>query len=136
MPRLLVFPPPSPSLSRSVVVVPVLLSLPSAYGIRSPPSGSATTIQYNVNIKLYSVFISCICETSTSCDLVVMCGRGSSGGLSGGLAGREFSAQQLREFQLSDPATRRDLASRGSSGSSIRFGGGSTRGGGGRGGSW
>ncbi|GIL52991.1 hypothetical protein Vafri_8709 [Volvox africanus] len=50
--------------------------------------------------------------------------------------GREFSAQQLREFQLSDPATRRDLASRGSSGSSIRFGGGSSSGGGGRGGSW
>ncbi|GIL83335.1 hypothetical protein Vretimale_11310 [Volvox reticuliferus] len=50
--------------------------------------------------------------------------------------GREFSAQQLREFQLNDPATRRDLAHRGSSGSSIRFGGGSSSGGGGRGGSW
>ncbi|GLC71832.1 hypothetical protein PLESTF_001171900 [Pleodorina starrii] len=50
--------------------------------------------------------------------------------------GREFSAQQLRQFQLNDPATRRELAYQGSSGTGVRFGGGSSHGGGGRGGSW
>ncbi|EFJ47425.1 hypothetical protein VOLCADRAFT_92125 [Volvox carteri f. nagariensis] len=50
--------------------------------------------------------------------------------------GREFSSQQLRQFQLNDPAMRREMASSGSSGTGVRFGGGSSRGGGGRGGSW
>ncbi|KXZ41529.1 hypothetical protein GPECTOR_413g260 [Gonium pectorale] len=50
--------------------------------------------------------------------------------------GREFSASQLRDFQLRDPANRSNLAHSGRSGTGIRFGGGSSRGGGGRGGSW
>ncbi|KAG2431742.1 hypothetical protein HXX76_009238 [Chlamydomonas incerta] len=50
--------------------------------------------------------------------------------------GREFNTEQLRQFQLRDPATRAQLESSGRAGARVNFGGGSSRGGGGRGGSW
>ncbi|GFR48941.1 hypothetical protein Agub_g10948 [Astrephomene gubernaculifera] len=51
-------------------------------------------------------------------------------------SGRELNPQQLRSFQLLDPANRSALAGSGRSGASSGFGGGSSMGGGGRGGSW
>ncbi len=53
-----------------------------------------------------------------------------------GVAGRTMSPTALREFMMRNPAVRAELASSGARGSHSGFGGGSSRGGGGRGGSW
>ncbi|KAG1655863.1 hypothetical protein FOA52_012513 [Chlamydomonas sp. UWO 241] len=50
--------------------------------------------------------------------------------------GRDLDASLWRSFALSDPAVRMQAAQAGSRGASHSFGGGSSRGGGGRGGSW
>mmetsp|Transcript_41994 Transcript_41994/g.125710 ORF Transcript_41994/g.125710 Transcript_41994/m.125710 type:complete len:339 (-) Transcript_41994:566-1582(-) len=51
-------------------------------------------------------------------------------------AGRPLDASQWRAFTLADPAVRQATAAAGSHGAHVKFGGGSSRGGSGRGGGW